>query len=95
MDLHDVAGNAQLLQGDMAAACSTYEKAGPEGWLPLAAVLVHTAAMADLAAMLRTAVYQALTTLHERPRPAASFSSLSPHFKRPTADRNSTFALFA
>ena len=45
--------------------------------------------MADLAAMLRTAVYQALTTLHERPRPAASFSSLSPQFKRPTADRTS------
>ncbi|KAK9826605.1 hypothetical protein WJX74_005156 [Apatococcus lobatus] len=83
-------GNAYLLTEDMAAACSSYEKAGPEGWLPLAAVLVHTAAMADLAAMLRNAVYQALTTLHERPRPAASFSSLSPHFKRPIADRSSS-----
>ncbi|KAK9859318.1 hypothetical protein WJX84_001977 [Apatococcus fuscideae] len=80
-------GNEQLLKGDLPGACSSYEKAGPEGWLPLAAVLVHAAAMADVAALLRNTVYQALTTLHERPRPAASFSSLSPQFRRPTSDR--------
>ncbi len=83
------AGNTELLKGDLSQACTCYDKAGPEGWLPWTAVLIHTSNAADVAALLRTAVYRALTTLHERPRPAASFSVLSPQFRRPTADRNS------